>query len=406
MKKKLLIIGLVWPEPRSSAAGTRMLQLIELFQEQNFEITFVSSAQESDYSFDLTSLGIFCQKVALNDSSFDDFISQLNPNIVLFDRFVSEEQFGWRVSENCPNAIRILDTEDLHCLRYARQNAVKKGMNFNIEDILSEEKAFREITSIYRCDLSLMVSDFEMEVLQEFFKIDKQLLFYLPMFYKSETIFNPYESRKDFVFIGNFLHDPNYDAVLQLKTIWKQIRKELPNVNLNIYGAYTSQKAKQLHNEKEGFLIKGRAENAFEVLSNAKVLLAPLRFGAGIKGKLLETMVVGTPSLTTSIGAEGIAKSNDWNGFICDDLDVFYNVAIQLYQNEEIWNQKQYKGIEILNSKFDKNIYANDFQLWITNLIVELKNIRGKNFLGRLLAQNQFNSLKFMSKWIEEKNKK
>ena len=119
--KKLLIIGFVWPEPKSSAAGGRMMQLISIFKENGFEITFASAAQDSDFMIDLAEFGVIKRSIELNSSSFDDFIKELNPDVVLFDRFMIEEQFGWRVIENCPKAIRILDTEDLHFLRKARE---------------------------------------------------------------------------------------------------------------------------------------------------------------------------------------------------------------------------------------------------------------------------------------------
>lgn len=403
--KTLLIIGLVFPEPNSSATGTRMLQLIELFQQQDYKVIFASSAQESEFSFDLNSINVEKKNIELNSLSFDSYISHLNPDIVLFDRFISEEQFGWRVVENCPNAIRILDTEDLHCLRYARQNAIKKNQNFELEKLLEEETAKREIASIYRCDLSLMVSDFEMEVLQNIFKIDSSLLFYLPMFFEPKKSFKSFEERKDFVFIGNFLHEPNYDAVLQLKTIWSEIKRKIPEANLNIYGAYSSQKVQQLHNEKDGFLIKGRAENALDVIENARVLLAPLRFGAGIKGKLLESMIVGTPSITTQIGCEGITAPQDWNGYVVDDLSKFGNKAILLYLDKSNWLEKQLKATKVLKEKFSKYGYNLSFKNRIDLLEKDLLNHRANNFIGRLLLQNQFASTKFMSKWIEEKNK-
>ncbi|WP_248574876.1 glycosyltransferase family 4 protein [Flavobacterium sp. H122] len=403
--KRLLIIGLVFPEPNSSAAGTRMLQLISLFQEMDYTITFASAAQESDFSFDLKILGIETQKIELNCSSFDVFVKELNPDIVLFDRFISEEQFGWRVIENCPDAVRILDTEDLHCLRYARHKAVKSNSDFEIENLLEEESAKREIASVYRCDVSLMVSDFEMEILQHIFKIDTSLLFYLPIFYAPKKEIKTFSERKDFVFIGNFLHEPNYDAVLQLKSFWKAIKKAIPEADLNIYGAYSSQKVEQLHNEKEGFLIKGRAENALEVIENARALLAPLRFGAGIKGKLLEAMVTGTPSITTQIGCEGISKDDNWNGFIVDNNADFVLKSVELYLNQELWISKQKAGFDILEEHFFQEKYAYGFYEKITQTKQNVINLRRQNFIGNLLINNQFLSVKFMSKWIEEKNK-
>ena len=123
---QLLIIGTVWPEPKSSAAGSRILQLIDLFLKQNWKITFASAASDSEFAYDVQTLGISKVKIELNNKSFDDFIAALNPAIVIFDRFMIEEQFGWRVAENAPDAVRILDTIDLHCLRQARQQAFKE----------------------------------------------------------------------------------------------------------------------------------------------------------------------------------------------------------------------------------------------------------------------------------------
>ncbi len=130
MKQHILILGTVWVEPNSSAAGSRMLQLIELFQDQNYKVTFASTAQKSEKAANLTSLQVDEVAIELNSSSFDDFISNLKPTIVLFDRFMTEEQFGWRVAENCPNALRILDTEDLHFTQSSSSTIKKRRGNF------------------------------------------------------------------------------------------------------------------------------------------------------------------------------------------------------------------------------------------------------------------------------------
>ena len=153
----VLIIGYVWVEPNSSAAGSRMMQLIEQFLKNGSEIIFASPAQKGKKAIDLSSLGVKEVVIELNNASFDVFIKKINPNIVVFDRFMMEEQFGWRVAENCPKAIRILDTEDLHSLRKVRQEKIKKNQKFLIEDLLTSDIAKREIASILRCDLSLII---------------------------------------------------------------------------------------------------------------------------------------------------------------------------------------------------------------------------------------------------------
>ncbi len=410
--RKLLIIGFVWPEPNSSAAGGRMMQLITLFQEQGFKITFASPAQDSDFMIDLSQFDVEKKSISLNCSSFDSFVKDLNPNIVLFDRFMIEEQFGWRVAENCPEALRILDTEDLHCLRLARQKAFKKNRQFLTDDLLSEEVAKREIASILRCDLSLMISEFEIELLKLVFKIDKALLYYLPFLLEpiDDTLIQKmpsFEQRENFVFIGNFLHEPNWNAVQYLKeNIWPIIKKQLPEVSLLIYGAYPSQKVLQLDKPAEGFLIKGRAADAQDVVKNARVVLAPLRFGAGIKGKLLEAMQCGTPSVTTSIGAESMCGDLPWNGVVEDNPEYFADKAVQLYQDENTWIEAQKNGIAIINQRYLRILFEEDFAEQIEFLVLNVKQHRLRNFMGELLQHHTLRSTKYMSKWIEVKNSK
>ena len=247
IKNSVLVIGYVWVEPNSSAAGRRMLQIIEQFLNQNWKVTFASPAQKGEKAMDLKSIFVDEVSIELNNVSFDGFIRELNPTIVMFDRFMMEEQFGWRVAENCPNALRILDTEDLHCLRKTREVAIKQNREFSVDDLLKSDIAKREIASILRCDLSLMISTFEMDLLKSVFKIDKKLYHHLPFLLNKIDEnqiehWKPFEERNHFTIIGNFLHAPNVDAVLLLKkSIWKIIRKALPKAELHIYGAYATQ---------------------------------------------------------------------------------------------------------------------------------------------------------------------
>ena len=409
--KKLLIIGFVWPEPNSSAAGGRMMQLISIFKENGYEITFASPALDSDFMVDLSVCGVEKKAIELNNSSFDDFIVELNPDVVLFDRFMIEEQFGWRVSENCPKAIRLLDTEDLHCLRTARQKAFKENRIFQLDDLLSEEVAKREIASILRCDLSFIISEFEMKILDDVFKIDSSLLHYLPFLVEEmaedDLLKLPFfEERKNFVFIGNFLHEPNWNTVQYLKeTIWPLIKKDFPEAVLEVYGAYPSQKVLQLHQPKNGFYIMGRAADANEIVKNARVVLAPIRFGAGLKGKLLEAMQCGTPSVTTTIGSEAMFENLPWNGFIADDIQEFANYAISLYQDENLWKQAQKNGVEIVNHCFQKSKYSKELIKVVNSLLNDSESHRLHNFMGSLLQHHTLKSTKYMAKWIEAKNK-
>ena len=411
ISNKVLIIGTVWPEPNSTAAGNRMLQIIEQFQLQNWEVIFACAAAESDFMFDLKTIRVATKTIELNEASFDEFVVELNPTIVVFDRFMIEEQFGWRVAENCPKCLRILDTEDLHFVRNVRFENYKNKKNTTEGDYLKSDLAKREIASIYRCDISLIISESEMELLTTTLKIDPQILHYLPFLLDeiSEKDFENYpnfETRNHFITIGNFRHEPNWNAVLYLKeTIWPLIRKQLPKAEMHVYGSYVTAKATQLHNAAEGFLIKGRAENAKDEIKKAKVLLAPLRFGAGIKGKLTDAMECGTPSVTTSIGAEAMHGNLDWNGVITDDASEFANAAILLYSDEEKWKIAQENGVKIINSRYNKTVFGNPFIEKIKATQSNLQKHRMENFIGELLQHQTLKSTKYMSKWIEEKNR-
>lgn len=403
--QKLLIIGLVWPEPQSSAAGTRMVQLINLFLDAGYDITFASAAAKSEFSYPFYPAQVKSVAIKLNHPSFNAFLKDLNPDVVLYDRFMIEEQYGWRVQQECPNSLRILDTEDLHCLRNARQEQEKTQSELN----LFSDTAKREIASILRCDVSLIISEFEMDILKNVFKIDASLLYYLPFLTQkideqATQKWPSFEQRKDFIFIGNFLHEPNYHTVKVLKQkIWPLLRKKLPQANLHIYGAYPSQKVQQLNNKAERFIIKGRAADAQDCMCHYRILLAPILFGAGLKGKFIDAMCSGTPAATTTVGAEAMQGNVAWNGFIEDDLALFAEKAATLYENEKDWYKAQKNGINLINERFSAHQFTGPFIQYLQKL--DLKKHRQGNFIGQILHHHSLQSTKYLSLWIEEKNK-
>ena len=388
-----------------------MMQLIEIFKSKNYDITFATACAKSDNAFDLKQIDVQTQTIVLNDSSFDTFIKELNPNVVLFDRFMIEEQFGWRVAEQCPKALRILDTEDLHCLRRGREQAIKDGTVFDI-GYLYNDTAKREIASIYRCDLSIIISEVEMEILKEQFHINSDLLIYLPFLLNSITLKSQralpnFKNRNHFITVGNFIHQPNMDGLMHLKkNIWPLIRKKLPKAEIHVYGAYVTEQAKQLNNEDEGFIIKGFVDDINNLMQEFRVCLVPLRYGAGLKGKIIDAMLNGIPCVTTSIGAEGMYGDIEPNGFIEDAPADFAEKAIELYTNKIFWAGKQKLGVNIINIRFDKQLYTKDFLLKVENTQNALEIHRRNNFTGSMLMHHTLQSTKFMSRWIEEKNKK
>ena len=404
----LLIIGQTFPEPTTTAAGGRMLQLIEMFISHGYGITFASSASSSEKSFNLDSIGVATQQIAINDSSFDDFVRQLNPTLVLFDRFITEEQFAWRVTQSCPKALKILDTEDLHFLRKARQQALKNATDVKDSNLFTET-AKREIASILRCDLSLIISEFEMKLLTDTFAVPKEILYYLPFMVTKlpdSSNFPEFEQRTNFMTIGNLLHGPNVDSVLYLKKeIWPLIKKQLPQAELYIYGNYAPQHILELHNQKQGFYIMGWADSVAHVMQKARVCLAPLRFGAGLKGKLLDAMLYGTPGVTTSIGAEGMYGDLPMPGVIADTPERFAEHSVAIYSNKIKWQENAQRGFEIIKERYNSKAISRDFMTRLDALKTNLKLHRQAHFIGQILQHQSLQASKYLSKWIEEKNK-
>ncbi|MFA7943696.1 glycosyltransferase [Pseudomonas brenneri] len=420
----VLVIGYVWPEPRSSAAGGHMMQILESFLTQDWEVTFSSPAAIGEHKADLATLGIRECAIELNNSSFDDFIHELAPDIVLFDRFMMEEQFGWRVEKHCPDALRVLETSDLQSLRDARHQRLKDFLKHSPQaddfsplfaPALEEEfqlmadtdLAKREIAAIYRCDISLMISDVEIQLLTEHFKVPAALLHWCPLMVDPPAeAFTPYEDRAHFLSIGNFRHAPNWDAVLWMKnSVWPLIRQRLPGAQLHVYGAYTPPKATALHNPAQGFHVMNWAEDALQVMSAARICLAPLRFGAGIKGKLADGMLCGTPSVTTPIGAEGMGDEQPWPGAIAHSAKALAAAAIALYEDPQAWTMAQQRGRELLAQRYTAHIHGPALVKRLQHCRDELAQHRRNNFTGSMLRHHLHKSTQYMAQWIEAKNR-
>lgn len=409
-RKRILVIGLVWPEPTSSAAGWRMLQLLGAFKQEGYEIYFLSSAQQTEHSFDLTTEGVHVYTIQINDSAIDSLLKEIDPSIVLFDRFITEEQFGWRVMENLPNALRILDTEDLHSLRHLRGEAISEVELQSKPEAWNTTYALRELSSILRSDLSLMISKKEMDLLTKTLRISESLLHEIPFMEapltrEQLTRTLSYHQRKHFVFIGNYLHKPNKDTIKVLvENIWPKIRAKDSSLELHIYGAYLQPNHTHYHNPKKGIFVYGRAENARVTLEKYRVLLAPIPFGAGIKGKIIDSIASGTVPLTSPIGGEGIFN-RDNNSFCISLLENFPTQALELYKNQDLWDQIREDNRLLFNDKFNQQTHTSQLLDRIERIRKNLNTHRSSNIMGSILQLNQMRATKYMSLWIEEKNK-
>jgi glycosyltransferase involved in cell wall biosynthesis len=409
MRPKILFIGYIWPEPQSSAAGLRSMSLIRAFSEAGWEVHFASPAnRDAWHPLSIEDLGVRTRAIAPNDPSFDSWIAELKPDAVLFERFMMEEQFGWRVAEHCPRAVRILDTVDLHFLRYERQSVLKGKLP-------DEEDAIREIASIYRCDLTLVISRIELEILTSphgAYRVPAELLaefgfcYDVPANAAARGALED-EGREHFMFIGGFRHEPNVDAVKWLKQeIWPKIRARLPHARLDVYGAYPTRELMAFQDAKRGFEMRGPVVDQFEALRIHLVNLAPIRFGAGLKGKISDGWSVGTPCASTAIGAEGMTlEGGVFGGLVAEGADAFADAACRLYEDGELRARTRARGYEILAQRFDHARNSARLLGGIEAIRADLDSHRALNFTGRMLSHHSHRSTKYFSRWIEAKNR-
>ena len=429
--RTVVFLATVWPEAVSSAAGLRTEFMVRCFLRSGWRVVFGSASKENAFSERLRASGVECRSVFPNDEAFDHWIAEVRPDAVVYDRFVLEEQFGWRVRERFPHALRILDTQDLHALRRLREAGLKSEGRIpkGIPTELLTDDFRRELAAIYRCDLTLLVSDFEYEWLQTRGRVPEELLLLSRWSVTSRWDLAAQAVREGFAWIGNFRHPPNLDGLFWFaREIWPRVRILVgPQAKVRIYGAYPPRAVMQLHAPELGFLVEGSVPDQYEALSRAWVNLAPLRYGAGIKGKILDGWSVGTPVVSTSVGAEGmrrgltpagaLSSALPFGGWIADSAEDFAQACATALEaglrsklgaageRDSEWNQAQERGFYLLETFYHETTEAARVQDRVERLLSELTVFRARNVVGQILEHQSLQASRYLSKWIETKAK-
>jgi hypothetical protein len=241
------------------------------------------------------------------------------------------------------------------------------------------------------------------------FDVDQDLLHRVPFLFDDGELSTPspsFRERQGFSTIGNFRHAPNWDAVLWLRErIWPLIRAARPDADLQVYGAYAHKKATALDDPDNGFHLHGWTPDARQSLAKSRICLAPLRFGAGLKGKLADAMLAGTPSVTTQIGAESMVSDNGpWCGTIAETPEAIAATAVALHDDESSWTRMQERGFEIAHREFSAEREGAKLIERVHDCRDRLSERRRRNFVGAMLRHHQHRSTEYMSRWIETKN--
>lgn len=455
MFRKLLVVSPVLPDLTRSAASVRTVQLAQIaraaLQLEECALSSASKLSPGPYSRQANrsiKLEQYEQELERSWKPFDDLwtcqfnrVDEFVRNVeefsagmdrgdglvVIFDSFIAEEAFGWIVKEKFPKAFRILDTQDLHFLRFARmeivQNQYRDG-DLYVEKLVKrpafepgkistdvETRMYRELLAIHRSDCVFVVSDFEKKLLENVFKVPSKKL-KLASFYSDKVNENSmtfFSKRSHLVSIGNWDHPPNIDSVYMLKReIWPKLRTRLPpNTELHIWGSKFSQVAHSLSSKEEKFLVKGHYPGDVRtLLAKYRALLAPLRFGAGIKGKIYDSWASGTPVITTPIGLEGMMNEKDSSSNSAYSVPEFVKIAAEIYNTPSIWRLTSQSGSKRYNYLYGR---AEETGKLLWNSVLDLKEnasspeISGANHFERAKLWSVFQYQKYKSKYINTK---
>ncbi len=164
-----------------------------------------------------------------------------------------------------------------------------------------------------------------------------------------------FEERKDILFVGYFGHPPNPDAILWfVEDVFPVLKKHLPEVRLNIVGSKPTPEVLALANDSitvTGFVADSKL---LEYYQKSKIAILPLRFGAGVKGKLLESLYHQIPTVITPVAAEGIPEIENYS-LIADEADAFAQAIHKIYTNKNIWNQYSENGKQLIKKYYTED---------------------------------------------------
>jgi glycosyltransferase involved in cell wall biosynthesis len=334
-----LFVDKNFPNPNSNAAGYAIIQEIKIFQELGFDITFISlndsNSNSNDYeTFRSLNIRIISFPFAYN---VNDFIATNGNFFDLFylTRFNVAEVVINQIKSLNLNTKIILNLADLHYLREKRCATI-----LNDENLLkiSLEIKKRELEIIKIVDLVLTYSIDERNILSDEEKISSYLEL-CPWVQEVSNNHTEFDSSTDLVFLGGFQHFPNEDGILWfINNVMPILRSRKLGIKLNIYGYGISEKI--LKYQSNDVIIKGYAHSLDQVFMNTKIFVAPLRFGAGIKGKVLAAFAYGIPVIMSAVAAEAIPIKDLMNqNLVAYDEQDWARKIEKLYFDRVLWNE-------------------------------------------------------------------
>lgn len=328
-KRRVLVIDEKPLAPEEDSASLRMQKWIEILRAVGCDVAFQSG--EKDVREHLSRHGGRYHAVVLSRAP------------------VAARHFA-DVRSCAPQAHIIFDTVDLHGLRLRRKAVLTRDPKDEAE---ARECLKQEQWLATNADCTVAVSEREAEILRE--SAPGVAVFTVSNIHDPEHSQLPFEKRKDILFVGNFAHAPNADAVRYfLNEIFPHVRTLLPGIRFHVIGK--GSKTAFGDKKNEDILVHGHVPNLSAHIRNARLTVAPLRFGAGVKGKIHSSLACGTPIVTTSIGAEGMHLEHERDCLIAESPLAFAQAIERLYTDRALWEKLTKAGQKNLRVHFSAEV--------------------------------------------------
>ncbi|WP_299891621.1 glycosyltransferase [uncultured Lacinutrix sp.] len=343
--KNVLIIDQIIPEFNKDSGSRRLTEIIKLLLEKDVSVFLVADLKQykynSDYIEKFKALGVNVYEPAIDENGAlltkELFIEKIASklDIAWLHRPNIFEKYNTQIKKHNPNIKLVFDMVDFHYLRLSREWKDNQDAKTKAE---AERYLQIEIDNCKKADSIIVISeDDKVELIKHYNTISKMVVIgnihdYIP---KNETFITP-EKRNELLFVGGFKHMPNEDAVLYLyNDIMPLVWEQHPDIKINIVGSYPTETVLALHSEQ--FNVIGFVEDVAAYYKTAKLFVAPLKYGAGVKGKIGQSFEYSLPVVTTDIGAEGFDFSPYNETMIANNAKDFADSIIALYTNNELW---------------------------------------------------------------------
>lgn len=349
---RILLIDATTPTPDQDSGSVRYMNLVRVLRSIGWQCTFFADnrAYVPGYTDALRALGV---EVQFHPWISDPvaFFRERGPQFdaVMVSRHYVACQYVGLAREHAPQALLLFDTVDLHYLREQRAAAIA-----NSEALARQAESTRqaELELIRDCDVTLVVSPVEQELLAR--EAPGQRVEVLSNIHEVAGRRAEFAERKDIWFVGGFQHQPNVDAVIWFaRSIWPRVRQALPDLRFHIVGSKITAEVQALAGN--GIEVHGFVEDINRFLDGCRMSVAPLRYGAGVKGKVNQSMAYGQPVVATPIAVEGMEIEAGTDALVAEAADEFADAVVQLYQDADLWLRLSDAGLANIQSHFSFN---------------------------------------------------